>query len=293
MLQKSYAEGMRALVLYTASLQDAVQLAAARAASDDGGGAQRPAAAGRQGRRLRAGLRDARRCRCRPWAAPGSCRTTRWSSTSGTRRSTACTRARRRSRAWTCSSARSSVTHGAGITSLLAADPAVRPGGQRPTARSRPSARPWPMRPAASRRYSARSDGYAIASLGRPAEIYKVGQHTSRFLMAFGDLVIGWLLARQAEVAAQPSAPRVSPRLTTPSTRASSRRRNSSPPRSCPAWSPTKRSSSKPPTTSWTSPSRRSNPQPPSRAFPQPAPEPRPVPDPAGARRRRSDCVVA
>ncbi|HEY6788128.1 MAG TPA: acyl-CoA dehydrogenase [Trebonia sp.] len=45
--------------------------------------------------------------------------------------------------------------------------------------------------------------GYAIASLERPAEVYKVGQHSVRFLMAFGDLAIGWLLARQAEVAAQ------------------------------------------------------------------------------------------
>jgi alkylation response protein AidB-like acyl-CoA dehydrogenase len=43
---------------------------------------------------------------------------------------------------------------------------------------------------------------YAIGSLEQPAEAYKVGQHSVRFLMAFGDLVIGWLLARQAEVAA-------------------------------------------------------------------------------------------
>ncbi|HET8983794.1 MAG TPA: acyl-CoA dehydrogenase C-terminal domain-containing protein, partial [Pedococcus sp.] len=31
--------------------------------------------------------------------------------------------------------------------------------------------------------------------------LYKVGQNTSRLLMAAGDLVIGWLLLRQAEVA--------------------------------------------------------------------------------------------
>jgi len=43
--------------------------------------------------------------------------------------------------------------------------------------------------------------GYAVASLERPAEVYKAGQHSVRFLMAFGDLVIGWLLSRQAEVA--------------------------------------------------------------------------------------------
>jgi hypothetical protein len=31
--------------------------------------------------------------------------------------------------------------------------------------------------------------------------VYKVGQHSVRLLMAVGDLVIGWLLQRQAEVA--------------------------------------------------------------------------------------------
>jgi hypothetical protein len=31
--------------------------------------------------------------------------------------------------------------------------------------------------------------------------LYKVGQNTSRLLLAAGDLVIGWLLLRQAEVA--------------------------------------------------------------------------------------------
>jgi alkylation response protein AidB-like acyl-CoA dehydrogenase len=42
---------------------------------------------------------------------------------------------------------------------------------------------------------------YAVASLERPAEIYRAGLNTTRLLMALGDLVIGWLLARQAEVA--------------------------------------------------------------------------------------------
>ncbi len=43
--------------------------------------------------------------------------------------------------------------------------------------------------------------GYAAASRERPAEIYRAGLNTTRLLMALGDLVIGWLLARQAEVA--------------------------------------------------------------------------------------------
>jgi alkylation response protein AidB-like acyl-CoA dehydrogenase len=43
--------------------------------------------------------------------------------------------------------------------------------------------------------------GYVIGSLERPEEIYKVGLSSVRLLLAFGDLVIGWLLARHAEVA--------------------------------------------------------------------------------------------
>ncbi|MFJ2033926.1 acyl-CoA dehydrogenase [Streptosporangium sp. NPDC087985] len=43
--------------------------------------------------------------------------------------------------------------------------------------------------------------GWAIGSLEAPEEVYKVGLNTTRFLLALGDLVIGWLLLRQAEVA--------------------------------------------------------------------------------------------
>lgn len=43
--------------------------------------------------------------------------------------------------------------------------------------------------------------GWAISSLESPKEVYKVGLNTTRFLMALGDLVIGWLLLRQAEIA--------------------------------------------------------------------------------------------
>ncbi|MFG6199128.1 acyl-CoA dehydrogenase [Nonomuraea sp. JJY05] len=43
--------------------------------------------------------------------------------------------------------------------------------------------------------------GWALSSLEAPAEVYKVGLNTSRLLLALGDLVIGWLLLRQAEVA--------------------------------------------------------------------------------------------
>ena len=43
--------------------------------------------------------------------------------------------------------------------------------------------------------------GYALGAVEQPAEVYRAGLNTTRLLMALGDLVIGWLLARQAEVA--------------------------------------------------------------------------------------------
>src|ERR1022692_142591 len=43
--------------------------------------------------------------------------------------------------------------------------------------------------------------GYLAAGAEQPAEVDRVGLHTTRLLMALGDLVIGWLLVRQAEVA--------------------------------------------------------------------------------------------
>jgi alkylation response protein AidB-like acyl-CoA dehydrogenase len=43
--------------------------------------------------------------------------------------------------------------------------------------------------------------GFLAASLDQPDEIYRVGLNTTRLLLALGDLVIGWLLGRQAELA--------------------------------------------------------------------------------------------
>jgi hypothetical protein len=43
--------------------------------------------------------------------------------------------------------------------------------------------------------------GYLAAAAQDPASMYKVGQHSVRFLMAVGDLLVGWLLQRQATVA--------------------------------------------------------------------------------------------
>jgi hypothetical protein len=43
--------------------------------------------------------------------------------------------------------------------------------------------------------------GHLFASATDPRELYVVGQHTVRLLMAIGDLLVGWLLLRQAEIA--------------------------------------------------------------------------------------------
>jgi hypothetical protein len=44
--------------------------------------------------------------------------------------------------------------------------------------------------------------GHAMASQEKPDEIYKVGLSTSRALMCVGDVIISWLLLRQADIAA-------------------------------------------------------------------------------------------
>ena len=43
--------------------------------------------------------------------------------------------------------------------------------------------------------------GYLIASQENSRELYRVGLESVRFLMAVGDLLIGWLLLHQAHIA--------------------------------------------------------------------------------------------
>src|SRR6201986_5144952 len=42
--------------------------------------------------------------------------------------------------------------------------------------------------------------GFLVGSFEQPEEIYKVGQQSVRLLLAFGDLMVAWLLPRPAEV---------------------------------------------------------------------------------------------
>jgi alkylation response protein AidB-like acyl-CoA dehydrogenase len=43
--------------------------------------------------------------------------------------------------------------------------------------------------------------GFLTQAADQPAQMYRVGLNTTRLLLALGDLLVGWLLARQAEVA--------------------------------------------------------------------------------------------
>ncbi|TDD69811.1 acyl-CoA dehydrogenase [Actinomadura rubrisoli] len=43
--------------------------------------------------------------------------------------------------------------------------------------------------------------GWALASMENPKELYKVGLSSSRLLLGLGDLIVAWLLCRQAELA--------------------------------------------------------------------------------------------
>ena len=66
---------------------------------------------------------------------------------------------------------------------------------------SRPSAPRWPGRRTTSRASSTAMHGFLAGPAEQPSEIYRAGLNTTRLLLALGDLVIGWLLARQAEIA--------------------------------------------------------------------------------------------
>ncbi|MBF6211262.1 acyl-CoA dehydrogenase [Nocardia puris] len=52
------------------------------------------------------------------------------------------------------------------------------------------------------RAMTATLSGYAMGAQAEPAELYKVGLGSVRYLLAVGDLIIGWQLLRQAEIAA-------------------------------------------------------------------------------------------
>jgi hypothetical protein len=54
--------------------------------------------------------------------------------------------------------------------------------------------------------------GFAMKAQTEPTELYKVGQNTTRLVFTLGELIVGWLLLRQAEIALRALAGEVSER---------------------------------------------------------------------------------
>jgi hypothetical protein len=200
MLQKAYAEGMRALVLYTASVQDAVQMAAARGDQDDqaaalndlllpvvkGVGSERAFELLTQSLQTLGGsgylqdypieqyLRDAKI-------------DSLYEGTTAIQGQDLYFR----------KIVRNQGAALAQLTGQIREFAAAEGGNGRLKAERAALLRAVEDVDA----IVAAMHGYLTASLEQPTEIYRAGLNTTRLLMALGDLVIGWLLARQAEVA--------------------------------------------------------------------------------------------
>jgi alkylation response protein AidB-like acyl-CoA dehydrogenase len=190
MLQKAYAEGLRALVLYTATQQDAVQFAAANGTTDEAAAARNdlllPVVKG-------AGSERAYEMLTLSLQTLGG---------SGFLQDYPVEQYIRDAKIDSLYEGTTAIQaldfffrklardQGAAVNSLLgevkadaAADPALAGAVAQVEA----------MLTAMT--------GFLIGSLDRPAEVYKVGLSSVRLLLAFGDLLIGWLLTRQAAVA--------------------------------------------------------------------------------------------
>jgi alkylation response protein AidB-like acyl-CoA dehydrogenase len=200
MLQKAYAEGMRALVLYTAAIQDTVQIAAAQGRTDEaaaglndlllpvvkGVGSERSyelltlslqtlgGSGFLQDYPIEQYIRDAKI-------------DSLYEGTTGIQSMDLFFRKIIRDR-------------GQAFGALLAKvrDFAAADGGN-----GRLKAERAALADAATQveAIAAAMTGFLMASADAPAEIYKAGLNTTRLLLALGDLVIGWLLLTHAEIA--------------------------------------------------------------------------------------------
>ncbi len=206
MLQKAYAEGMRALVLYTATQQDAVQLAAAAGTVDHAAAARNdlllPVVKGVGSERayemltlslqtlggsgflqdypIEQYIRDAKI-------------DSLYEGTTGVQSLDFFFRKTVRDQ-------------GAAARSLLAdiaafADASAADSGGDGTGRLKTERAALAEAVVQVEAMLAAMTSFVIGSLERPEEIYKAGLSSVRLLLAFGDLIIGWLLTRQAEVA--------------------------------------------------------------------------------------------
>jgi alkylation response protein AidB-like acyl-CoA dehydrogenase len=200
LLQKSYAEGLRALVLYTASQQDAIQLAAARGEQDDmaaalndlllpvvkGVGSERGYEQLAQSLQILGGsgylqdypieqyIRDAKI-------------DSLYEGTTAIQGMDLYFRKIVRNQ-------------GAALTYLLGQ---VREFAAADNGNGRLKTERAALARAADNVEAivTAMNGFLGSSLERAPEIYRVGLNTTRLLMALGDLIVGWLLGRQAEVA--------------------------------------------------------------------------------------------
>ena len=176
-----------------------------------------------------------RRCscsRCRPSAARATCRTTRSSSTSATRRSTRLYEGTTAIQSLDLLLPQDRPGPRAGARARRRADRGVprRGGRQRPAQGGARAARR--RRSPTSAACSARSPATSPRPRREPARVHRAGQHSVRLLMALGDLLVGWLLLRRAQVALEvlDAGSRAG---TGPSTRARWRSRGSSRPPGC------------------------------------------------------------
>jgi alkylation response protein AidB-like acyl-CoA dehydrogenase len=204
MLQKAYAEGMRALVLYTASQQDAVQLAAANGGADEAAAARNelllPVVKGVGSERsyemltlslqtfggsgflqdypIEQYIRDAKI-------------DSLYEGTTGIQSLDFFFR----------KIARDQGAAARALLADIAAFAAAGDAGSDGNGRLKTERAALAEGVAQIEAMLAAMTGFRIGSRERPEEIYKVGLGSVRLLLAFGDLIIGWLLARHAEVA--------------------------------------------------------------------------------------------
>ncbi|HEU5419772.1 MAG TPA: acyl-CoA dehydrogenase [Streptosporangiaceae bacterium] len=200
MLQKAYAEGMRALVLYTASLQDAVQLAAARGERDDQAAALNdlllPVVKG-------VGSERAFELLAQSLQTFGG---------SGYLQDYPLEQYLRDAKIDSLYEGTTAIqgldlyfrkivrNQGAALGGLLGQ---IREFASAAGGNGRLKAERLALERAAGdvEAIVAAMHGFLGASLEQPPQLYKAGLNTTRLLLALGDLIIGWLLGRQAEVA--------------------------------------------------------------------------------------------
>ncbi|MEY3736892.1 MAG: hypothetical protein RLZZ251_608 [Actinomycetota bacterium] len=201
MTQKAYAEGMRALILYTASIQDAVALAEAAGNTDEGDAAHRlndfllPIVKGYGSERA--------------WTLLGT-ESLQTFGGSGFTQDWPLEQYVRDAKIDTLYEGTTAIQgldfffrkiikdNGRSLTKLAKEMGAfVAAGGPNTTEKTVLGKSLEDMQAIITQLIS-----HAMASQEKPEEIYKCGLNTSRLLMAVGDVIISWLLLRQADIAA-------------------------------------------------------------------------------------------